>query len=195
MAGAGNRRPPSGKPLYKRTGTILVALVIVSVVGLVAFNMPATLGGAPDFEMAAYQGADQLGGEQVSFETVREMADGRPIVLNFWGGSCPPCRAEMPGFQRAFERNQDSFLMLGVDIGPYLGLGTQSTAEHLLDELSITYPAAFAVSSDPIRDYGITSLPSTFFFDGEGKIVDSVPGFMTESTFEGKLQAVLAGEG
>ena len=43
-----------------------------------------------------FQGQDVVGGEKV---TLSGLIGGRPIVLNFWAGLCPPCRAEMPDLQ------------------------------------------------------------------------------------------------
>jgi thiol-disulfide isomerase/thioredoxin len=151
-------------------------------------------GGAADggnFEMTAYQGAAKLGGTNVSFDDAKIAAAGKPIVLNFWGGTCPPCRAEMPGFQRAYERNQDDFLMIGLDVGPFFGLGTRNSALSLLEELGITYPAAFATSREPITQFGAVALPSTFFFDGNGNLVASRIGFMDEAEFEGRLRSLI----
>ena len=118
-------------------------------------------------------------------------AAGKPIVLNFWGGSCPPCRAEMPGFQRAYERNQDDFLMVGLAVGAFFGLGTRSSALALLDELAITYPAAFATSRAPISQFGATALPPTFFFDGNGNLVSGRIGFIDEAEFESRLRSLI----
>ncbi len=161
--------------------------MVVGIVALVAFTVQNEGVAGGNFELTAYQGAAQLGGTNVDFAEVKRQADGKPIVLNFWGGSCPPCRAEMPGFQRAYERNQDDFLMLGLDVGPFFGLGTRNSAFSLLNELGITYPAAFANSRDPISQFGATALPSTFFFDGEGNLVNQRIGFIDEQTFERML--------
>ena len=166
----------------------VVVMGIVVVVGLVV-QSGGTGGG--NFELTAYQGGTRLGGSPVQFDDVKLTAAGKPIVLNFWGGSCPPCRAEMPGFQRAYERNQDDFLMIGLDVGPFFGLGTQNSALSLLDELRITYPAAFATSRAPISQFAATALPSTFFFDDEGNLVGSRIGFMDEQEFEGRLRALI----
>lgn len=161
--------------------------------GLVALTVQSS-GGGGNFEITAYQGAEKLGGSTIEFDQVKlkAKAEGKPIVLNFWGGSCPPCRAEMPGFQRAYERNADSFIMIGLDVGPFFGLGTRASALSLLDDLGITYPAAFALSRDPIAQFGANSLPSTFFFDAQGTLVTQVIGFISEQRFESELREVLA---
>ena len=165
-----------------------VAATILVIVGLV---IGSGSGGGGNFEMTAYQGADRLGGSTVDFDEVKLAANGKPIVLNFWGGSCPPCRAEMPGFQQAYERNSNDFMMVGLDVGPFFGLGTQNSALQLLRDLEISYPAAYATSRAPISQFRATALPSTFFFDGDGNLVSSVVGFMYETEFERRLQDLI----
>jgi thiol-disulfide isomerase/thioredoxin len=97
----------------------------------------------PDFTISAYQGEDVLGGQTVKFSKLFER--GKPVILNFWAGLCPPCRAEMPGFQKVFDQVRDSVVLVGVDLGPFVGLGEHDDARRLLAELGVRYPAAFAV--------------------------------------------------
>lgn len=165
----------------------------MAIIALVALTVQTggTNGGG-NFELTAYQGSASLGGTNVDFDQVRLAAAGKPIVLNFWGGSCPPCRAEMPGFQRVHDRLGDDFLMLGLDVGPFFGLGTRNSAFQLLDELGITYPIAAAADRSPIRQYGATALPSTFFFDHEGNLVDQTVGFINEQDLERKVLGLIA---
>ncbi|MEX2599455.1 MAG: TlpA family protein disulfide reductase, partial [Dehalococcoidia bacterium] len=134
-------------------GAIAVALLLVQV---------QTLGGrAPDFQMEVYGGQESIGGPRVAFHDVLDQ--GKPVILNFWAGLCPPCRAEMPSFQRLHETHGDDFVMLGVDVGTFTGLGGTQHALDLLEELSITYPTARALSAQPLRDYGAHGMPTTVF--------------------------------
>jgi thiol-disulfide isomerase/thioredoxin len=144
----------------------------------------------PDFTITAYQGQDVLGGQTVKFSKVFDA--GKPVILNFWAGLCPPCRAEMPGFQRVFDQVRESVVLVGVDIGPFVGLGEHEDARRLLAELGIQYPAAFAVDSTPIKLYQIRSMPTTVFLTSTGKVVDTVNGMLVESQMRSKVERLRA---
>ena len=163
---------------------------MVAIVALIALSVRNSADGG-SFAMIAYQGGEQLGGTSVEFADVKAHAAGKPIVLNFWGGTCPPCRAEMPGFQNVYERHADDILMLGVDIGPFLGLGTRSSAMRLLDELGITYPTAYASDRNPITRFGITGLPATYFFDSNGNRLSDRVGFINERDLESRVREMI----
>ena len=79
-----------------------------------------------DFEIAFYQGADTLGGDPVRFSEL--FGQGKPVVLNLWAGLCPICRTEMPELQAAYEKYGERVLFVGVDIGPFVGLGDEDDA-------------------------------------------------------------------
>ena len=66
----------------------------------------------------------------------------KPVVLIFWTGLCPPCRAQTQDFQRLYDTYGDKFIMLGVDVGLYVGLDTRQDALDFLEEFDITYPTA-----------------------------------------------------
>jgi len=133
----------------------------------------------PSLAITMFQGADAVGGEEVQLADVLDR--GKPVVLNFYAGLCPPCRAEMPHFQRLHEEYADDVLMLGVDIGPYVFLGSREDAKRLLVDLDITYPAGTTYQASVISDFVIPAMPTTLFITRNGKVLDRWEGFLPES--------------
>lgn len=133
---------------------------------------------APDFEITMYQGQDEVGGQKLRLSQV--LAKGKPVVLNFFAGLCPPCRAEMPDLQKRYETGgKERYLMLAVDVGPYTGLGTRKDGKALLRALNITFPAGTVFDEDILAAYQIFGMPSTFFITPDGMIVRKQIGLMT----------------
>ncbi|MDA1129186.1 MAG: TlpA disulfide reductase family protein [Chloroflexi bacterium] len=143
---------------------------------------------ATDFSIIMFQGQDVVGGQEVN---LRSLVGEKPIVLNFWAGLCPPCRAEMPDLQAFHEEFQDRVLMLGIDIGQFTRLGSQEDAKNLLEELEVTYPAGFTKDSNIIRDYRVLGMPTTVFIDSQGKIFDLWTGALNGQILEQKTLEML----
>lgn len=120
-----------------------------------------------DFPILLYQGADAVGGA----DTLR-LSDlrGQPVVLNFWAGLCPPCRAEMPEFQHFADAYAGRALVIGVDLGQFFALGSQDDAQRLLSELSVTYPAGYTEDAGVVRALELTGLPATIFIAPDGSL-------------------------
>jgi thiol-disulfide isomerase/thioredoxin len=166
----------------------MAGLALVGVVAL-ASGSDRSAGGGANLQLVAYQGADLIGGERTDLHTV--LGQGRPVVLNFFAGLCPPCRGEMPGFQEVWKRHQDEVIIVGADIGPFLALGSHADARRLLDELSITYPAAY-VEDNPVQSFNIVGMPTTVLFDATGNEVGRHTGFVTEEQLEEEILSLLA---
>jgi thiol-disulfide isomerase/thioredoxin len=166
--------------IQKYRGWVLGGGVGAVIIALVVFGIVNAVSTEEDFGFTAYGSTDTLGIEDRSAEFVADiLTQGKPIVLNFWGGTCPPCRAEMPDFQAAFDEFGEEAIFLGLDVGPFTGLGSRSDAESLLQELAISYPTAYP-DGDPTRDFSIIGLPQTIFFDAEGNKV-AREGFLSGS--------------
>lgn len=143
-----------------------------------------------DFAFIPYQSIGDADGEsEMMFSEVFD--EGKPVVLNFWAGQCPPCRAEMPHFQALADEYADDFILLGIDVGVFTGLGTEQNALDLLEELNITYPAGRAVDRDALLDYGATGMPTTVFLNSQGEVVDKRIGMILEDEMRGKLNDLI----
>ena len=166
-----------------------VATVVVGLIGVGIFQVATGAGAASNFNFRVYQGEETLGESNVNFASL--LGNGRPVVLNFWGGDCPPCRAEMPALQSVHDALKDEMLLLGLDVAVFFGLGTRQSALTLLNELDITYPAGTATNSTPMNDYVIDALPSTVFFGGDGEVFQRFSGAIREGQLESVMSAML----
>jgi len=168
-----------------------IAAASLTAIATVAWSVGASHdAGPPDFAMIAYQGQDVLGGDEVRFRDV--VGQGVTVILNFWAASCPPCRAEMPGFQEVADAYGDAIVLLGVDVGAFTFLGTHEQARAFLGEYDITYPAAYAVDGQVLRDYEVRGMPTTLFFDASGKQVAKHTGFLPGPDLRERIEDLLA---
>lgn len=138
----------------------------------------ASLRFAPEIEITMYQGQAEVGGEKIALSALWQKKH-RPVVLNFWAGLCPPCRAEMPDFQRLFDQASRQVTVIGVDIGPFIGLGSRDDAKALLRALRITYPAGSTFDIRTIRNYEVVGMPTTVFITSDGRILRKYTGLLT----------------
>ena len=108
---------------------------------------------------------------------------GKPMVVNLWATWCPPCRREMPVLARAqAQRGDVTFAFVnqgetGQAIRDYLGEEKLQLRNVLLDPFS-------SVS----QEAGSIGLPTTLFFDAEGRLVDTHIGGLSEASLTQKLQ-------
>ncbi len=150
----------------------------------------ASLQPAPDFQISVYQGEQMLGGKEVKFSQL--FGKGKPVVLNFYAGLCPPCRLEMPDLQSAYKQYQDKILLFGLDVGPFVGLGSRDDGRALLRELAITYPAGTTFDSGVVRAYQVLGMPTTYFISPKGEVVQKWTGLLTRAKFTELVEALLA---
>lgn len=178
----------------RRTTSVIgvtVFVVLAAIVGFVVFRARLALPPspsstvsspslrlAPDIEITMYQGQAEVGGEKIALSDLWQKKH-QPVVLNFWAGLCPPCRAEMPDFQRLHEQPDRKFALIGVDIGPFIGLGSRDDARALLRELKITYPAGTTFDIRTVRNYEILGMPTTVFITADGRIWRKHAGLLT----------------
>ena len=148
---------------------------------------------APDFSFEAYQGADLVGGETVQFSQI--IAAGKPVVLNFWAAQCPPCRVEMPEFDHAWQAVRDRVLLVGLDVGPLINLGTRAEGEALAEELGVTYPVGTTSDATVMQRYQVLGMPSTLFITTQSQIVRQWTGSLDEAALSNLIDELLQASG
>jgi len=176
---------------YGLGGLASIAVVVVIVFAVASSSGSSGEGAqAPDFEFSMFQGIEEVGFREGNLAQLH----GKPMVLNFWAGLCPPCRAEMPQFQAFYEEFKDRIQLVGVDIGVFTGLGSRDDAEALLRELGVTYPAGWTEDGSVPRKFGVTSMPTTVFIASDGTIFEKSVGAIDANFLARASQEMLDSE-
>ena len=131
----------------------------------------STGGRAPSFSLTATDGT------QVELATLL----GKPLVINFWATSCPPCRAEMPMLQRRVGAEAPVRLVL-INEG-----NTPEQARSFLDSVGVRGPALLDSNLRVGHAYGVVALPVTVFVRADGTIVGRQIGQLDERVLVAQL--------
>ncbi len=144
-------------------------------------NPEKELGLAPSFALPS------LEGQEKSFEEFR----GKPILLHFWATWCPPCREEMPIFQKLYrELSPSGLVILGINVGD-----SPRAVKEFVEEVGVTFPILLDAKGEVANRYGVRGLPTTFWIDSSGKIVDvTIGGPMPEDFILENLHKIGVGK-
>ena len=94
---------------------------------------------------------------------------GNVVVINFWYPSCPPCRDEMPAFQKSWERYRGrNVRFIGLFVPQ--GFDTEESAREFVDELGLTFTFATDVRAGVAQAYDVQYFPTTYFIDQSGRV-------------------------
>lgn len=110
------------------------------------------------------------------------LAAGKPMVVNLWASWCPPCRREMPVLAAAQKQETEvSFVFVnqgedGTTAQRYLTATRLDLANVLLD------PGARLG-----REVGSGALPTTLFYDTNGRLIDTHLGELSAASLASKL--------
>ena len=128
------------------------------------------LGSAPDAAPPSWSG---------TLQDIQRQAGGKPIVLNLWATWCGPCRAEMPLLARAQAAHPEVLFVLvnqgesEAAIRGYLQRERLPLSDVWRDPASALGPAV-----------GSSGLPTTVYFDAQGRRLGAHVGVLTEGALK-----------
>lgn len=94
---------------------------------------------------------------------------GKVIFLNFWATWCPPCVAELPEIQRAYEKHGEDVAFLLVTNQD------RQVVESFMEKYGYALPVHYSRTNPP-GVFQSSSIPTTFIISREGRIVTRKTG-------------------
>lgn len=110
---------------------------------------------------------------------------GKPLVINLWATWCPPCRREMPVLAEAQAHNAD-MTFLFVNQGEGQGEVNRFTESTDLDLRNVLLDQGGRLG----QHIGSRALPTTLFYDAEGRQVGSHLGELSRASLARALEAL-----
>lgn len=113
---------------------------------------------------------------------------GRPVFLNFWADWCTFCKEEMPDMQRIADQFGGQLVVLGVNTGDSVGTG-----ERFAQRAGVTYQRLYDLELRVTEGYGIQAMPTSYFIDASGRIVDYSFGVLSYEQMLAKVEPLVDG--
>lgn len=105
---------------------------------------------------------------------------GHPVVVNFWGPSCIPCRDEFPLFKSKLTQHAaDGLTIVGV-----LMYDAPAPARAFIAQYAATWPTVDDPAGTIRTAYRVAARPQTYFIDRNGVLRSIQVGQVTEAEFE-----------
>lgn len=125
--------------------------------------------------------------DPATFQRLLGQLEGTPVLVNFWGSWCPPCREEMPRLVEAHHEYGGRVQFLGVDIQD-----SRQEAVAFMDEFGMTFPSVFDVPDAIKTSLGQFGQPVTIFFERDGDFFRAWAGPIPRGELRRNLRAIAA---
>jgi len=130
---------------------------------------------------------DDLDGQKVSLSDFK----GHPLLINYWGTYCAPCKIEMPWLQEFSKKYAaDGFHVVGITYDSEVG---HDTIAKDTKQLGVTYP--ILLSNSKVEDAylrGTEVLPMSFYVDKAGKVIEVSAGLGSKDQLESMVKEIIA---
>jgi cytochrome c biogenesis protein CcmG, thiol:disulfide interchange protein DsbE len=105
---------------------------------------------------------------------------GRPVIVNFWGPSCVPCRDEFPLLRAKLnEHSAGGLAVVGI-----LMFDAPAPALDFIRQYGATWPTIDDPTGAIRTTYRVAARPQSYFIDGAGVLRSIQVGQLTDTEFE-----------
>jgi cytochrome c biogenesis protein CcmG/thiol:disulfide interchange protein DsbE len=169
-------RRPAG-PIAALLGHLAIAVALVAVVGC----GPATVEIGKGRPVPNITGTT-LDGQAFDLASLR----GKPVLINFWGPTCVPCRTEFPLLAaKATEHRADGLVIVGVLTDDPVEPARTFAAENGGTWATVIDPGGAIKAA-----YRVLGRPQSFFVDRAGILQSIQIGEVVDADFERQYAAI-----
>lgn len=155
--------------LNNRIKSVIFILISAILIGLLVYQIMSRSKENTGAEGIVNLKLVSVDGKEYSLSDFR----GKKVLINFFATWCPPCRAEIPDFERFHRENKD-VVLIGINIQE-----DKATVEEFLSSMGVTYPVLLDRDGKVSAQFGIEGIPTTFLIDENGRIIAKNVGMMT----------------
>ncbi len=112
---------------------------------------------------------------------------GKPLFINIWASWCPPCQAETPDLVKAYAKYGDKVQFIGVNLTSQDSLPDVTA---FIEKYGIKYPIALDTKGTVAQQYQAVAIPTSFFVNRQGIIVERSVGAISPQVLEADLQKI-----
>ena len=114
---------------------------------------------------------------------------GRPVIVNFWGPTCEPCRDEFPLLTaKLAEHAGDNLTVVGI-----LMYDSPDPARAFIAELGATWATVDDPDGAIRRTYRVLARPQSYFIDSDGVLRAIQVGEISSDRFEAQYATIRPG--
>jgi thiol-disulfide isomerase/thioredoxin len=163
---------------------VTIALGCAAIAALAVFGLKSS-GTSKRGKQAPALPREHLGGAAVTLPSLLASAHGHPALVVFWASWCEPCIREAPALEHFSQSAEGKGRMVGVDWSD-----ARSGATAFIRRYGWTFPTVRDGEGLVGNSYELTSLPTTFVVDPEGRVRRTLHGPQTEGSLRQALRAV-----
>jgi thiol-disulfide isomerase/thioredoxin len=150
---------------------IISKIIVVGslLIGMTSIAAPLKEGDKfPDFQLVKLQEASKKGSKKVTASALK----GKVVILDFWASWCEPCKIALPNYDQLYKKNKGKVMIVGINVDDESKSGQDFLKEH-----KVSFPILYDQGRKLIESISVSTMPTSFILDKDGKIVMIHKGF------------------